>query len=82
MRTENTVLQDRLSPVLGVMCNALLLDDHGRDLSNLSLANKRPRIDGNSVAYSGNVIDQINENMANCIRGHRNSSPSRAELRS
>jgi hypothetical protein len=75
------ILQDRLPPVLGVMCNALLLDTRGRGLSTLALANKHSRVDQDAVAYSGNVIDQISENMANCIRGHQNSSPSVAELR-
>jgi hypothetical protein len=51
------------------MCNALLLDKHGRDLSNVALTNERSRVDQNPGAYSGNVIDQISENVANCIRG-------------
>ncbi|KAE8755618.1 hypothetical protein FSO04_33160 [Paraburkholderia madseniana] len=78
---KNKGWQDRLSPVLGVMCDALLLDKQDRGLSNLALANKRSRADQDPVAYSGKVIDQINGNMANCIRGRQNSSPSAAELR-
>ena len=79
--TENKGWQDRLSPVLGVMCDALLLDKQDRGLSNLALANKRSRAAQDPVAYSGKVIDQINGNMANCIRGRQNGSPSAAELR-
>jgi hypothetical protein len=70
--------QDRLPPVLGAMCNALLLD---RDLSNLPLINKRWCVDQNPGAYSGNVIDHINVNMANCVRSRQNRPPSAAELR-
>ncbi|WP_159001059.1 hypothetical protein [Paraburkholderia sp.] len=33
---------------------------HGRDSSNLALANKRTRVDRVPVARSGNVIAQIN----------------------
>jgi hypothetical protein len=78
---KNKGSQDRLPPVLGAMCNARPPDNHGRGLSTLALANKHSRVDQDAVAYSGNVIDQISENMANCIRGHQNSSPSAAELR-
>ncbi|MFM0134305.1 hypothetical protein, partial [Paraburkholderia sediminicola] len=46
-------------PVLGAVCNALLLYKHGRDSSNLALANKRTRVDRGPVARSGNVIAQI-----------------------
>jgi hypothetical protein len=59
MRTENTVLQDRLPPVLGAVCNALLLYKHEHDPSNLALANRRTRVDRGPVARSGNVIAQI-----------------------
>lgn len=58
MRTENTVLQDRLPPVLGAVCNALLLYKHGRDSGNLALANKRTRVDRGPDARSGNVLAQ------------------------
>jgi hypothetical protein len=67
---KNEEWQDRLPPVLGAMCSTLLPDEHGRDLSNLALANKRPRVDRDPIAYSGNVIDPINEDMADCIRGY------------
>lgn len=54
------------------MRNPRLLDKHGRDLSDLALTNERSRVDQNPGAYSGNVLDQINENMANCVRGRQN----------
>jgi hypothetical protein len=43
--------------------------------------NELSRVDQNFGVYSGNVIDQINENMTNCVRGRQNRSPSAAELR-
>jgi hypothetical protein len=52
--------QDRLPPVLGVMCNALLLEKHGRDLSHLALFNKRSRVDRDG-AYFGSVIKDQRE---------------------
>ena len=42
---KNEGWQDRLPPVLGVMCNALLLDKHERGLSSHKLADKRSRVE-------------------------------------
>jgi len=47
---------------------------------SLALANERLRIGQNPEAYSGNVMDQINENMANCIQGRQNRSHLQPEL--
>ena len=75
MRIENTVLQDRLAPVLGAMCdqfyriNMVVISVVSRLLTSAL------RIDQDLGAHFGNVIDQITENMANCIRGRQNRSP-------
>ncbi|MFM0619325.1 hypothetical protein PQR37_35300 [Paraburkholderia nemoris] len=77
---KNEGWQDRLLPVLGAMCNALPLDKQDRELNNLALANKRSRVDHDPVAYSGNMIDQINKNMATVFVAAEITRRSAAEL--
>jgi hypothetical protein len=66
---KNEGWQDRLPPVLGATCNALPLDKHSHGRSNVTLVDKHSHVDRDPVAYSGDVIDQITENIANCRHG-------------